>query len=333
MQASMPTIKTVAVTGATGFVGRAVVRALLERGWSVRVLARDGSKARRVLPADRRLAMVQGSVLDGVSPARLLAGAEACVHLVGIIRPAPGGQTFERVHVEATRAMIDACRAAGVQRFAHMSALGVTPDGKAEYQRTKFEGEQLVRRSGLAWTVFRPGVIHGPEGELVGQIRRWCEGAAQPWVFIPYFTRLVDHDEGVVLSRVSLEAAMVQPVAVEDVAQCFARCLDRPQTVGEVYNVVGRERLTWKQFMTFFRDRLPHADRSLPVWGVPGPLAAAQAVAASAIGLGGLLPFDAGQAMMAQEDATADTDKLAAHLEIEPRGFAEVAGAYAAAME
>lgn len=322
---------TVAVTGATGFVGRAVVRALLDRGHRVRALVRDLSKARETLPNDPRVTLVLGSVLDGRSPAELLAHgpdkADALIHLIGIIRR-DGAQTFQRMHVDAVQAMIDACRNAGIRRFVHMSALGVHPDGKAEYQRTKFAGEQLVRRSGLDWTVIRPGLIHGPEGELVGFIRQWVKGAKQPFFFVPYFSRIVEHDEGVLLGRISFEPAACAPVSVLDVARVFADAVSRPQTFGEVYNLVGSEDLDFARFMRFYRDNIPGAERSMPVIGIPGPVAAIQAQVASAIGLGGLLPFDHGQALMATEDSTASLDKVRAHFGFTPEPFTQAAARY-----
>ncbi|MEM9374504.1 MAG: SDR family NAD(P)-dependent oxidoreductase, partial [Planctomycetota bacterium] len=99
---------TVAVTGATGFVGRSIVRELLVRGWSVRAFARSEAKARKVLPEGAGLSVVQGGILDRDRLDELLDGADACVHLVGIIREAGGQQTFENMHAEATRRVIRA---------------------------------------------------------------------------------------------------------------------------------------------------------------------------------------------------------------------------------
>lgn len=324
--------KTMAVTGATGFVGREVVRALLERGYAVRALIRDREKALSVLPADPRVQHVLGDVLDPKALGELLRGVDGVIHLVGVLRNAGGGQTLRRMHVDATKAVLEAARGANVRRFVHMSALGVSPDGRAEYQRTKFEAEQLVRRSGLDWTIFRPGVIHGPAGELVGLIKGWCEGSAPPFFFVPFFSRLVEHDEGVMLGRVSFETPACAPVAVSDVASAFVASLERCESIGEVYNVVGSESLSFKQMLEFFRDHLPHGDRSLPVVGMPAPVAVAKAELLKAVGLGAMLPFDSGMAWMGSEDSTASLDKLKAHLGIVPAPFTLSAAQYVGAL-
>lgn len=328
----MNEIRTVAVTGATGFVGRYVVRALLAHGYHVRALVRDGHKAAAVLPPDKHVTLVAGEALDGKSPQSLVQGAQACINLIGIIREARGGQTFARMHVQTPRALVEACRESGVRRFVHMSALGVRPDGPAEYARTKAEGESVVRRSGLEWTVFRPGLIHGPDGELVKMIADWTRGKAAPYLFIPYFSRRTEHEEGVALGRVTFDPPRVAPVHVGDVASAFADCLETPESVHEVYNLVGGEELDWRQMLEFYKHVLPGADASLPVVGLWGEGQAKIAGVAKALGMGALLPFDAGQARMAQEDSTADTGKLREHLRISPRPFRASAAEYASAV-
>lgn len=321
----------VAVTGATGFVGRHVVRALLASGYTVRALVRDPAKAAQVLPADRRIQLVQGDVLDRKSPANLVAGTEACIHLVGIIREV-GTQTFKRMHVDATKAMLEATAATGVSRFLHMSAMGVTPDGKAEYQRTKFEAEQMVRRSGLRWTIMRPSLIHGAGGEFTSMLKAWCTGQAAPFFFIPYFTRLVEHDQPVLLSRISLESAKVAPIHVDDVARAFVAAIGNPATESEIYNLSGPDVMDWPTMLGTFRDALPNGDTLLPIIGLPALPHAYMAAAAKRIGLGGLFPFDAGQAFMAELDVAADCGKARLHLGFAPKGYKSSLASYAGAI-
>ncbi|HYE02460.1 MAG TPA: NAD(P)H-binding protein, partial [Phycisphaerales bacterium] len=307
-------------------------RALLARGHAVRALVRDVARVRGVLPEEaldrRALALVTGDALDPGAVRELTRGCGAVVHLVGIIRP-EGGQTFHKLHVEATRNVIGACQATGADRLIHVSALGIGPEGASAYQKTKWEAEVLVRRSGLAWTIFRPSFIHGPEGEFVQMVKGMASGQEPPWYFMPYFTRK-RVDDRVPLGAAIPEPARVQPVAVEDVAEAVARALENPRARGEIYNLVGPDVLAWPELLRLMRDGLPGANHGMPIAGVPGDLAMVAAKVAAALGLGNLMPYDAGQAIMAMQDSTAETSKVRAHLGLTPRPFAETFAAYAA---
>lgn len=343
MPDTMPTTNSsassvVAVTGATGFVGQAIVRALLASGHRVRALVRSTAKARQVLPRDPALHLVAGHILDGASPRELVTGADAVIHLIGIIREVRGDQreggpqTFQRLHVDATRAILDAAVAAGVRRYIHMSSLGAKPDGKAAYQRTKYEAETFVRRSGLEWTIFRPSFIHGPGSELVLMMHDMATGTAPPWYFMPYFAREIT-DMSVPIGPTRSESASLQPVHIDDVAQAFVEALKRDVTKGEIYNLVGPDTLTWPDLMAFFRDHLPGTNPNMPIAGLPGTIGAIAAKAAGMIGAGSLLPFDEGQALMSMEDSVSERAKVAAHLGISPRSFTESAAAYAPGLQ
>ncbi|MBX3322207.1 MAG: NAD(P)H-binding protein [Phycisphaeraceae bacterium] len=320
------TIKNVAVTGATGFVGRFIVDELLARGYAVRALARDRAKAIAVLPQRSNLEVVVGEVGDASACCDLVAPAQACIHLVGIIRPV-GRQTFERIHVGATRHMLEACAHAGVSRYVHMSALGASPLSRAEYQRSKFAAETLVRASGLDWTIFRPGLIHGAQGEFMRMAAKWCRSAAPPHIFLPYFSR---RERGPAGSAVVTPT--IDPVYVLDVARAFCDALERPTTVGEIYPLVGGSPLDWRAFLTTLRDALPNVGPRLEAIGLPGELMAMKARMATMVGLGNFLPFDEGMALMGQQDSTASLTKTQAHLNYAPIGFRNALPLYAASM-
>lgn len=321
---------TIAVTGGTGFVGRHVVSELIGRGHAVRVLARDAAKASQELPESDLIEVISGGIFDEGPVAELVRGADACVHLIGIIREGRGGQTFERMHLGAVKRITSACAAAGVRRYVHMSAIAADPEGPAAYSKSKFEGEQAVRASGLDWTIFRPGLIHGPGGEFMKMAQGWAEGRSAPFVFLPFFYRLEQDGLPSPVNPPRLVEPVVAPVHVDDIARLFADALTTPDAIGESYNVSGPERIAFPDLLRLVRDTVPHGKEGMPAIGIPGRVAAAKAMAAKALGLGGLLPFDAGMALMGEQDAVADNTKAERHFGFEPREFSASAKAYLA---
>ena len=158
------------VTGATGFVGGHVVRALVDAGESVRALVRDARGAKALDGVDCEL--VRGDVTD---PASLSAAVEGCatvVHLVAILTGKP--DDFDRVMTQGTRALLDAGRDAGVQRIVQMSALGTSEATKdtVPYYRAKWAIEEAVRSSGLGYAILRPSFVFAHEGGALAQFAR-----------------------------------------------------------------------------------------------------------------------------------------------------------------
>jgi len=153
-------MRRVFVTGGTGFVGRAVVQALGAEGYAVRCLVRRGSE--RDLRGLGAIERVEGDVMARQSLDEGMAGCNAVIHLVGIIREHPAsGVTFERVHTQGTINVLEAAATVGARRYVHMSALGTRVGAHSRYHRTKWAAEEAVRASPIPWTIFRPSIIYG----------------------------------------------------------------------------------------------------------------------------------------------------------------------------
>jgi len=313
--------KLVAVTGSTGFVGRYVVRALLARGHRVSALIRDMRKAEVALP-EENVSLVKGDVNDPNSLDALLEGADAVIHLIGIRREIGREVTFRRIHVEATRNVLEAALRTGARRHIQMSALGTRSEARSKYHQTKHEAETLVRGSGLDWTVFRPSIIHGPDGEFMEMAAAWVRGEELPKRFLPYFFPSEDLPDGEASAR-------VQPVAVTDVAAAFVEAVDNERTIGEIYCLGGPEWMTWPDLLTSIQSLTPGADTSLKPRGVSGEFASYMAQAAKILGLGQTLPFGPDEPLMAIEDQTCDLSKPRKHFGFEPADFEETVRSYA----
>lgn len=224
------------VTGATGFVGRAVIQALRADGHIVRCLVRRGSE--RDLHGLEAIERVEGDVRMGRGLEEGIAGCDAVVHLVGIIREhAALASTFEGVHVSGTKNVLDAAAAAGVRRFLHMSALGARPEARSRYHQTKWAAEEAVRASALPWTIFQPSVIYG-RGDgfvslLAGMVRR-----------LPVVPVIGDGRQ------------RVQPVPVQQVAEAFARALELPATVKQTFHLGGPDAVTMIRLLDMIGEAL-----------------------------------------------------------------------------
>jgi len=312
---------TVAVTGATGFVGHHIVRELLAQGHSVRALVRTPGKASDVfagMEGRDRLTLVQAETVTDESASRLVEGANASVNCIGIIREQQG-QRFDFLHVRVPEILTKACKAHGVDRFIQISALGADPDGRARYQQTKHAGEMAVRRSGLDWTIFRPSLMLGEGGEFTEMMVDWAHGSAQPWLFMPYFTRRADGQWNYLPGETT--DPMIAPVGVDDVAKAVVLALLNEDTIGEIFNVVGAETLSWPDLLIAARDATPRAKPNIKPAGIPAPAAYLAAMKMKLFGMGGLLPFDAGMAAMGSEDSTASIEKFSAHFGFVPGSF------------
>ena len=285
----------VVVTGGTGFVGNAVVRLLFSEGWPPRILRRGRGRS-STEPRDAVLSgpgAGQGSAnVRHVDFSRDAEVIEACrdaqvlVHLVGIISEC-GDDTFEAVHVGLTRTMVEAARAAGVRRFIHMSAMGTREGARSRYHRTKWAAEEIVRGSGLDWTIFRPSLIYGSDDAFTQLFARMSR-------FSPF------------LPAIGGGRGLLQPIAVEQVARAFVRAMAHPGAVGRTYDLCGPERRTFRQVL---RSILDAQSRRRAIVTIPFPVARLQARMLEFLWprvLGKAPPLNREQILMLEEDNIGD---------------------------
>jgi uncharacterized protein YbjT (DUF2867 family) len=231
--------ENVLVVGGSGFVGRHLVAALAARGARVMVPARRRERAKNLvlLPT---VEVVEADVNQPGVLARLAAGCDTVVNLAGVLHSRRGrrdergpndyGPDFARVHVELAQAVVNACRAAGVKRLLHMSALGADPKAPSEYLRSKGIGEGAVLAAeDLAVTVFRPSVIFGPEDS-----------------FLNLFASLAKFLPVIVLA---CPQARFQPVYVGDVVRAFLGALEDCDAQGKRYDLGGPRQYTLRELV------------------------------------------------------------------------------------
>lgn len=212
----------IAITGGTGFVGSHLARRLAGEGHDLVLVARGVDERSRTLPDDVRF--VAASVTDGERLRDALDGCEAVAHLAGINRER-GTQTYENVHVRGTRAVVEAARDAGASTLVLTSYLRARPDCGSGYLESKWAAEEIVRRSGLNYTVLKPGVVYGPGDQLLTQVVRSL-------VTVPIFP------------RVGFRPRRIRPLAIADLVDVLEAALVRDRLPEATVPLVGPEELT-----------------------------------------------------------------------------------------
>ncbi len=223
--------RQVTVFGASGFIGRNVVRRLAAGGARVIAAVRDPERAAflRTMGDVGQVAAVLCDVTDPGLVARALAGADGAVNLVGVLYPS-GRNSFARVHAGAPGIIAAAAAAAGVRSFVHVSAIGADPAATSSYARTKGEGEAAARAAFPGVTVLRPSVVFGPEDDFFNRFA----ALARLSPLLPLF--------GGGTNR-------FQPVYVGDVAAAVEGALTRPDLRGGTFELGGPRVYTFAEIM------------------------------------------------------------------------------------
>jgi NADH dehydrogenase len=246
--------KKICVLGGSGFVGRHLATRLANRGYTVRVPTRHPQRHREieVLPGAE---LVSGNLHDAQSLQEQLSGCDAVINLVGILHEY-SNQSFRKVHVELPAKIVDACRATGIKRLLHMSALHAdAAKGPSQYLFTKGEGEETVlKATDLAVTVFKPSIIFGPDDNFYNQ-----------------FAGLLKLNPVLPLACPNSRFA---PVYVGDVAQAFETALENDATIGQSYELCGPRVYAFKEIV---EDIARMLGKKRLVVGLPDSLARLQA--------------------------------------------------------
>jgi len=243
------------VLGGTGFLGRDVCEKLVERSGGgegpITVPSRHPSRAGDLLTLPT--VEVDGADLyDDAQLARLVAGRDAVINLVGILHGSEA--EFQRVHAELPARLARACAKAGVRRVVHVSALGAAAGAPSKYLRSKAAGEVALRSAGLDLTLLRPSVMFGEHDHLMNRFAT----LQRMFPVLP----------------LACADARFQPVWVEDVADAIVRSLDEHWTIGQTIECAGPAVATLKQLVQMAGSWSGHRRAVIPL---PDALARLQA--------------------------------------------------------
>jgi NADH dehydrogenase len=292
---------TVFLTGATGFVGSEVLKELLKKNYRVKVLVRDKS---RLKENSADIIPVEGDVLDSESFTKEMEDVDTVIHLVGIIREFPSqGITFEKLHFEATKNVVDAAVNNSVKRFIQMSANGARENAVTDYHKTKYKAEEYVRNSGLTYTIFRPSLIYGPGDAFVNMLADMIKK-------LPIFSYFGKGDY------------KMQPVSVYEVAEIFVKSIPIPTMYGKTYSVCGNKVYTYRELLNTIMDII---NKKRLLASVPEAF-----VSAGIAVFGGFswFPITKDQFIMLKEGNVCDSDEVFRDTGVEQRSMESVLRTY-----
>jgi uncharacterized protein YbjT (DUF2867 family) len=232
------------IAGATGFVGGNLVEHLLAKDFKLKCLVRSDKAAEAL--SSRGVEVVRGDITDPVSLRGVLRPEDSVIHLVGIIEE-KGKATFQTVHVEGTANLVAEAKKVGVRHFFYQSALGADRDSWSGYLRTKAEAEQIVRQSGLSYTIFRPSLIIGPWDGFTKKMAEMIK--LSPLLPIPGQGR-----------------SKFQPVYIRDWIRCLEMVLDEPERFRSTYDIGGPEQLSYMEIVEALAAAM---GRRKPVFKIP----------------------------------------------------------------
>jgi uncharacterized protein YbjT (DUF2867 family) len=237
----------IAITGGTGFVGSHLANRALAEGHDVVLLSRTAKQQSVVLSDSARVTRISSDLTNVDALAAAFKDCEAVAHCAGINRQI-GTQTYARVHVEATRNVVEAAKRAGVRRITLMSFLRARPNCGSPYHESKWAAEEIVRNSGLDYTVVKAGMVYGRGDHMLDHL-------SHAFYTLP------------ILATVGFRQKAIRPLAVDDLIHVLHAALVNGRLKRQTIAITGAEEL-------YLSDAARRVAQVLGrrIWMFPAPL-------------------------------------------------------------
>ena len=271
------------ITGGTGYVGGYVVRSLSDKGLRTRCLVRKKTYQKQFNMLGVELAF--GDVTDLDSLILATVGIDICIHCVGILQEKKPHTTHQKIVVEGTMNLLNACVQNRVKKIIYLSGLGAESTAVSLYHQAKWKAEEMIIKSGLEYVIFRPSVIFGPNDDFINRFVNMIR-------FSPF------------LPMIGQGQNKMQPVSVHDVVTCIILAIDGRQMLNHIIEMGGPQQLTFREIM----EMMLHALKKKR-WILPLPLSLVEMIIPAIENLPGS-PLSEDQLVMVKHDNITDNQKL-----------------------
>ena len=232
--AIMPKMKKILITGATGFIGKALTRHFSETDYQLKVLIHPGGKSPdlpRGIPVDAAVS----SLNDPRGLRAALAGVDIVYHLASQESLGARGNLLE-TDIQGTKNLVEAAENSGVERFFYLSHLGADRASAYPVMTAKAIAEDHIQKSSLDYTIIRSGIVYGPNDRFTVPLARLLRS-------IPLVFPLPDQGD-----------SLLQPLWIEDLANILTWSLDNDKTIRELFEIGGPEQLSFRDIIIYLQE-------------------------------------------------------------------------------
>ena len=213
------------IAGATGFIGQHVLESLSQKNLKVRCLSRKPQSS-----GNPNITYVKGDVLDLDSLVKATEGIDTVYYFIHMMGPQKEQERFDVLDRQAVNNMVRACQINGVRRIIHLTGIRARGEKLSHHLESRKEVEDIIRNSGIGYTIFRASVIIGRGGAAFEIL----DAAVRKLPIIPVF---------------NWGKVEVQPIDIEDVVRYLVECLDKKETINKCYDIGCSEVFTYKELM------------------------------------------------------------------------------------
>jgi NADH dehydrogenase len=224
-------MKTITIFGGTGFIGSHLIPVLLAKNYRLKLVSREAklpSKLQQV-GTNEQIIQIKASFNDFHSIVEAVTGADIVINLIGILNE-QGSQTFESIHIEIIKKLVEACKSQNVKRLIHISALGANIHANSKYLQSKGRAEQIISENFLQYTILKPSLVYGPGDISINSF-------AQMMLKAPILPLFLNGE------------AIFQPVYVKDLANAILFSVENNDSISKVYELGGDEIVTMRQLL------------------------------------------------------------------------------------